>query len=90
MQHGNGGLREGPREVESQSAIKLPILLFPVKDMQTLRQSQREAAISALECSAHWSEQLQESITIHAAPRLQTLTVPFGLDSQAKPAHTGP
>lgn len=64
MQHENGGLREGPRKEESQSAIKLPILLFPVKNMQTLRQRQREAAISAPEGSAHWPEQLQEPITI--------------------------
>lgn len=64
MQHEKGGLREGHRKEASQSAIKQPILLFPVKDMWTLRQRQSEAAISALEGSARWSEQLQETIAI--------------------------
>ena len=56
MQHEKGGLREGHGKEASQSAIKQPILLFPVKDKQSLRQSQREAAIPALEGSAHWPE----------------------------------
>ena len=54
MQHEKGGLREGHGKEASQSAIKQPILLFPVKDKQSLRQSQREAAIPALDGSAHW------------------------------------
>jgi hypothetical protein len=56
MQHEKGGLREGHGKEASQSAIKQPILLFPVKDKQSLRQSQREAAIPALDGSAHWPE----------------------------------
>lgn len=35
-----------------------------VQDMQTVRQREREAAISALEGSAHWPEQLWEAVAV--------------------------
>lgn len=64
MQHEKGGLREEHGKEASQSTIKQPILLFLVKDMQTLRQRQSKVAISALEGSARWPDQLQEPIAI--------------------------
>lgn len=64
MQHEKEGLRERPGKEASQSAIKQSTLLFPVKDIQTLRQSQREVAIRVLEGSTRRPEQLQEPVAV--------------------------
>lgn len=58
--------------------------------MQTLRQSQREAGISALEGTAHWPEQLQEPNAVTEQLPGCSLTVPLAQESQVKLAHTGP
>lgn len=55
-----------------------------------LRQSQREAGMSALEDSAHWPEQLQEPMAVTQSSKAAAWLFPFGQDPQVKPAHTGP